>query len=459
MRRFLLLLFSLAAFGGAATASQAAIVTNLPLVQVSLTIPSCATGVDTPMPVTVTNLTTTNQTGFLGILLTFSNKTSAIAFSADQSFSVRGSASTILNFTLPGTLPAQSYSVTLSLTMGGVTTSIPIGAYTVVAMAAVPKIAPHGGTFSNPVQVTLSCATPGATITYTTNGADPTSGSPAYSGPFALTSSGTVKARAFASGFNGSPEVAASFTIALPPSGTAPPAITAGPTVTNALVQLGNQAVVVAGETNAFTVTAVDPGGNPLSYQWSFGDGATSAVTPLATALHAYGGNCGPHTASVTVSNGYAAVSSNLTVAVACELTINRLQLQPNFQKPNLDNWTLTAILALGAGFMPLGQALMLDVGDALVSFTLDQKGRGVNGANTVRLSFVRQTGLWTLTATLSKGAWHDQWAAFGLTNATINAPGIPVTVPVVVLVGDDAFVTDCALRYTATLGKTGWAR
>ena len=97
--------------------------------------------------------------------------------------------------------------------------------------------------------------------------------------------------------------------------------ITAGPTVTNALLQVGNLAVVVAGDTNVFSVGATNPGGNPLSYQWSFGDGVTNAWSPLSAAQHAYTTNCGPYAASVTVSNGWTAISSNLTVAVACQLT------------------------------------------------------------------------------------------------------------------------------------------
>jgi hypothetical protein len=45
---------------------------------------------------------------------------------------------------------------------------------------ATPAILPPGGTFRKKVTVTMSCATPGATIHYTTNGSDPTAASAIY---------------------------------------------------------------------------------------------------------------------------------------------------------------------------------------------------------------------------------------------------------------------------------------
>jgi surface antigen len=47
------------------------------------------------------------------------------------------------------------------------------------------------------VTVSISCATAGAAIRYTTNGADPTAYSPLYSGPLTFSATTTLKARAF----------------------------------------------------------------------------------------------------------------------------------------------------------------------------------------------------------------------------------------------------------------------
>ncbi len=74
-------------------------------------------------------------------------------------------------------------------------------------------ISRSGGT-SGSVDVTLDTATSDAIIRYTTNGNDPDSNSTLYSGPFTLTASATVKARAFFPGLNPSAVATADFEIA-----------------------------------------------------------------------------------------------------------------------------------------------------------------------------------------------------------------------------------------------------
>jgi hypothetical protein len=76
-----------------------------------------------------------------------------------------------------------------------------------------PVISPNGGTFLGATTVTLSCATTGAQIRYTTNGSAPTSTSTLYSAPITLANSATVKAAAFKSGWQNSATASASFTI------------------------------------------------------------------------------------------------------------------------------------------------------------------------------------------------------------------------------------------------------
>jgi hypothetical protein len=210
-----------------------------------------------------------------------------------------------------------------------------------------------------------------------------------------------------------------------------------------------------------------------VNYQWSFGDGPASDWSLLSGATHIYTtANCGPYTASVTVSNGVAAVSTNLPVTVACALTIvkpsGKLTATVNFdpKKSNVDKASLTATLDLGPAyqpFNPLNLQLTVDIGGAQVPFTLDKKGRGLSGTSTCRLSYTKPTktkpGFWTIKVVLSKGTWHDPWAAHGLVNATVKSPGVPVVLPVAVLVGDEAFAAEPTLKYTATIKKTGTAK
>lgn len=90
--------------------------------------------------------------------------------------------------------------------------------------AEAPTAAPSGGTFAAPVDVTLTSATAGAEIRYTTDGSDPTSSSTLYTGSFKVSKSGAVKARAFKNGLTESLVTTATFTISAAGGGGNPPA-------------------------------------------------------------------------------------------------------------------------------------------------------------------------------------------------------------------------------------------
>ncbi len=66
---------------------------------------------------------------------------------------------------------------------------------------ATPVINPVGGTYSEAQTVTITCATVGADIHYTINGNEPDENSNLYSVPLTITTTTTVKAKAFKNGF------------------------------------------------------------------------------------------------------------------------------------------------------------------------------------------------------------------------------------------------------------------
>jgi hypothetical protein len=77
-------------------------------------------------------------------------------------------------------------------------------------------IQPAGGTFAGPVDVTLSCATPGVTIRYTLDGAAPDERSPEYRGGLRLERGGTLRAAAFGADVKAGPVAAAAFVLGGP---------------------------------------------------------------------------------------------------------------------------------------------------------------------------------------------------------------------------------------------------
>lgn len=78
-------------------------------------------------------------------------------------------------------------------------------AYTIVLpAAATPTFSPAPGAYTTAQNVTLSDATAGAAIYYTTDGSTPTTSSTEYTAPIAVSSTTTIEAIAVASGFSGS---------------------------------------------------------------------------------------------------------------------------------------------------------------------------------------------------------------------------------------------------------------
>jgi hypothetical protein len=145
-------------------------------------------------------------------------------------------ANTGLRYTLTGEEPDDSspiYSAPFLLTTNatvkalalqpGVSTSAVVQASFTIQVAT-PVITPPGGSFSDPVTVTLACDTPAAQIRYTLDGSTPTATSSLYTMPFLLDYSATLTAKAFKSGAVSSAAATATFTGTLPQ--TATPVIT-----------------------------------------------------------------------------------------------------------------------------------------------------------------------------------------------------------------------------------------
>ncbi|RKX34834.1 MAG: hypothetical protein DRP71_05860, partial [Verrucomicrobia bacterium] len=110
-------------------------------------------------------------------------------------------------------LNAEKDSKKLVLTHGNLRRVIDFNILTLADTAINPVISPAGGDYRGEMQVHISVSSPEATVRYTLDGSEPDADSPVYGGPFAVTVTTTVKARAFETGLSPSDSAVAGFEI------------------------------------------------------------------------------------------------------------------------------------------------------------------------------------------------------------------------------------------------------
>jgi hypothetical protein len=88
-----------------------------------------------------------------------------------------------------------------------------VASATYTIKVAVPVFSLAGGTYSQVQTVSISSATSGATIYYTTDGSTPTTGSTLYTGPVSITQSTTLRAMAAKSGLANSDVAGVTYTL------------------------------------------------------------------------------------------------------------------------------------------------------------------------------------------------------------------------------------------------------
>jgi chitobiase/beta-hexosaminidase-like protein len=148
-------------------------------------------------------------------------------YTSTQNVSLADAASdAVIFYTTDGTAPTTASPlydapivVKLSTTIkaiarapGFAVSPVSIGRFSVTPTAR-PTVSPAEGVYTSPQTVTLSDATPGAVIYYTTDLSTPTTASTRYQGPIVVNRSTTIRAMAVAPGSNSSAVVNGKFTI------------------------------------------------------------------------------------------------------------------------------------------------------------------------------------------------------------------------------------------------------
>lgn len=200
------------------------------------------------------------------------------------------------------TLKAIAYNGSIS------DSAIASATYTInLPAVATPSFNPGGGTYTSRQTVTISDATSGATIMYTTNGSTPSHTNGTAGRSVAISCSLTLQALGYKTGMNDSATGSANYSLT---ETISQPSAPSGPT-----------AVAIGAAGTYATGGSVSNLGNAVQYLFNWGDGANSGWLPVGTtrASHAWSSTANY---SVTVQarsascSGSSVPSSGLTVSI-----------------------------------------------------------------------------------------------------------------------------------------------
>ena len=194
-------------------------------------------------------------------------------------------------YTTDGTAPTASskeytsaISVTPPLTLKAIAvksgmndSAVASVSYTIKETVATPTFSVESGAVNSGTSVTITCATEGAKIYYTTDGSDPTAASTEYTAAISITEAVTVKAIAVKDGMNDSAVASASYTIKV-----ATPAFS----VTSGAVNSGTSVTITCsteGATIYYTTDGTEPTAESTEYTTAIS--VTAAVTVKAIAV------------------------------------------------------------------------------------------------------------------------------------------------------------------------------
>jgi alpha-tubulin suppressor-like RCC1 family protein len=223
----------------------------------------------------------------------------------------------------------QSQTLKVSGWKTGAPTSVVV-ARSYELKAVTPSLSPGAGAYGSPQTVSITTTTSGATLRYTTDGAEPTTSSTPYTGTFSAAETMTVKARAYKTGWTASDSGHVSYSIS---GGTV-----ATPTITPAGgAQAAPPTIAIATATSGATLRYTLDGSTPTLaspvYLYPFRVFATTTVkakafkpgyTASAVATTTYDVDAAGATAtpSIVPTGGRYATQQTVTISGASGATL-----------------------------------------------------------------------------------------------------------------------------------------
>lgn len=209
--------------------------------------------------------------------------------------------------------------------------------------ATSPSFSLASGIYSSNQTVTISDATPGATIYYTTDGSAPTTSSTIYSGPITISSPGgqfteTVDAIATAAGFSPSAMGSATYTIILRPDFS--------------LAVSPDSLTVPAGQSGTVTITVTPVNGFNSAISFSctgLPSGASCSFSPATVTPQS-----APASTTLTVSTSAAAAMNHSSGPLFPGLVFAAVLCCFRWKRRQPMRWTVTLVAACGLGMSVL---------------------------------------------------------------------------------------------------------
>jgi hypothetical protein len=215
----------------------------------------------------------------------------------------------------------------------------------------------------------------------------------------------------------------------------------------------------VAGKPVKFLAVCADADGNPLRYQWDFGDGSTSKAKSPSTKY----ATAGTYAVSVTADDGKGGVSS----ATALDLVVlpantpyfdvSKVTVSLKFSATGSDVVTAAGQIPVDDGTPLEGSLLTVNVGEGAVkTFVLDAFGHARNGVSTATVGKPKN-GVAKFSVKIAGGDFQDVFFDENMTNITVKGRYAPTGV--FVLFNGTSYTDTVPLFWTSKLGKSGFAK